>query len=173
MPDGTDVVFIEADLSEVVGVEGLKNFEGALKTRTSRRKEKGRKDDRARTRAEEREREREKSNISSGWADALPSHPSFISPALEEPESLEGDTVPIGPPPPITGAWGARSFASALHSAPTSTTAAQQRSQQRELMDDWDVDAAWHELERNSGGRKKRGTRLVVLGSGGGGGRRR
>ncbi|KAF8079028.1 hypothetical protein FPV67DRAFT_1467251 [Lyophyllum atratum] len=173
MPEGTDVVFIEADLSDVVGAEGLKNFEGALKTRTSRRKEKGRKDDRARMRAEEREREREKSDISSGWADAIPSHLSFASRSVEEPES-EGDSVPAGSSPPLAGAWGARSFASALHSAPTSTNSAPQRSQRRELvMDDWDVDAAWHELEQNAGGRKKRGTRLVVLGSGGGGGRRR
>jgi len=173
MPEGTDVVFIEADLSDVVGVEGLKNFEGALKTRTSRRKEKGRKDDRARARAEERE----KSNLSSTWADVTLSHSSFTAstvPPVEESEPLQGDSLPVATSPPITGAWGARSFASALHSAPIRGNSGQQRSQRRELVDDeWDVDAAWHELERNAGGRKKRGARLVVLGSGGGGGRRR
>jgi len=40
MPEGTDVVFVEADLEGVVGQEGLKNFEVALKTRRARRKEK-------------------------------------------------------------------------------------------------------------------------------------
>ncbi|GLB35771.1 putative RING-type zinc-finger [Lyophyllum shimeji] len=170
MPEGTDVVFIEADLSDVVGTEGLKNFEGALKTRTLRKEQKERKDDRARARAEERERERERSNISSNWAHPVSSPPSFISPAHEEHEMPEGETAPIATSPPIAGAWGARSFASALHSAPP---AAHQRSQRRDVVDDWDVDDAWHELERNAGGRKKRGTRLVILGSGGGGGRRR
>ncbi|KAG6842419.1 hypothetical protein C0991_007549 [Blastosporella zonata] len=172
MPEGADVVFIEADLSGVVGADGLKNFEGALKMRTSRRKEKGRKDDRARTRAEEREKEREKSHVSSAWTNVAPiySHSAPVSPPVEEFEESHEDDVAVAPSAPVSGAWGARSFASALHSAPT--TGGQSRSQRREV-DEWDVDAAWHELERTAGGRKKRGTRLVVLGSGGGGGRRR
>ncbi|KAF5385299.1 hypothetical protein D9615_001179 [Tricholomella constricta] len=175
MPEGADVIFIEADLSGVVGAEGLKNFEGALKMRTLRRKEKGRKDDRARTRAEEREREREQSHLSSVWG-VVPTHSSFGAPTpspVEEFESLPEEPIPVAPSPPISGAWGARSFASALHSASTSMSNDQPRSQRLEVVEDWDVDAAWHELERSTGGRKKRGTRLVVLGSGGGGGRRR
>ena len=47
LPEGADVVFIEADLEGVVSSEGLKNFEGPLNMHTARRKEKGRKDDRA------------------------------------------------------------------------------------------------------------------------------
>ncbi|KAG6846100.1 hypothetical protein H0H87_006464 [Tephrocybe sp. NHM501043] len=172
MPEGADVVFIEADLSDVVGVEGLKNFEGALKMRTLRRKEKGRKDDRARTRAEEREKEKEKAHISSTWSPAY-SYSAPVSPPVEEFEEAVEDVVVSAPTAPVSGAWGARSFASALHSAPTSGQGGQARSSQRREVDEWDVDAAWHELERSAGGRKKRGTRLVVLGSGGGGGRRR
>jgi hypothetical protein len=57
-PEGTDVVFIEADLEGVVGVEGLANFEGALKQRRARRREKGKKDDKAKVKAEEREKEK-------------------------------------------------------------------------------------------------------------------
>ncbi|KAG6919053.1 hypothetical protein DXG01_009763 [Tephrocybe rancida] len=174
IPEGADVVFIEADLSGVVGVDGLKNFEGALKMRTSRRREKGRKDDRARTRAEEREKEREKSTISSTWSNVVPSY-SYSAPVSSPVEGFEEppeEEVPSAPSPPISGAWGARSFASALHSAPTGAHGGQIRSQRREV-DEWDVDEAWHELERTAGARKKRGTRLVVLGSGGGGGRRR
>ncbi|KAG6873830.1 hypothetical protein C0995_010442 [Termitomyces sp. Mi166 len=171
MPEGADVVFIEADLLDVVGADGLKNFEGALKMRTARRKEKERKDDRARIRAEEKE----KSNLSSAWSDVNPSRafsaPVF-SPAVEDFEEHPEENVPVMPPPQVSGAWGARSFASALHSAPTSLSRGQARSEAREV-DEWDLDAAWHELERTAGGRKKRGARLVVLGSGGGGGRRR
>jgi hypothetical protein len=58
LPEAADVVFVEADLADVVGQEGLKGFEGALRMRRARRKEKGKKDDRAKARAEERERER-------------------------------------------------------------------------------------------------------------------
>lgn len=57
-PEGADVVFVETDLTDVVGADGLKNFERALTMRRNRRKEKGRKDDRARAKAEEREKEK-------------------------------------------------------------------------------------------------------------------
>ncbi|KAG5716466.1 hypothetical protein E4T56_gene15104 [Termitomyces sp. T112] len=171
MPEGADVTFIEADLSDVVGADGLKNFEGALKMRATRKKEKERKDDRARTRAEGKE----KSNLSTAWSGASPSRalstPVSI-PVVEDFEEPPVENVIVTPPPQVSGAWGARSFASALHSTATSEIRGQARSQPREV-DEWDLDAAWHELERTAGGRKKRGTRLVVLGSGAAGSRRR
>ncbi|KAG6851336.1 hypothetical protein H0H93_005734 [Arthromyces matolae] len=166
MPEGADVVFIEADLSSVVGTESLKNFEGALKMRSTRRREKEKKDDRARTRAEEKE----KFNSPTVWLDRTTSHSHSYSAPVEEHE--EQEILTPAPTASASGAWGARSFASALHSAAPSGNVNRPRSQPREV-DEWDVDAAWHELERNSGGRKKRGARLVILGSGSGGGRRR
>jgi len=165
IPEGADVVFIEADLEGVVGVEGLKNFEGALKMRTSRRKEKGRKDDRARTRAEEREKEK---RIIARSDEVL----SFVP--LEASDSPVDHAPPPDEPvrPQMPGAWGTRSFASALHSNPANH--ARQPAQPQWEVDEWDVDEAWDELERNAGARKKRGNRkLVVLGSGAAGGRRR
>ena len=57
IPEGADVVFIEADLEGVVGAERLGAFEGAIKVRRARRREKGRRDEKARAHAEERERE--------------------------------------------------------------------------------------------------------------------
>ncbi|KAG6811574.1 hypothetical protein H0H92_006823 [Tricholoma furcatifolium] len=172
MPEGADVIFIEADLLGVVGMDGLKNFEGALKMRSSKRKEKGRKDDRARTRAEEREKEKSIFSLTyqSHSFSAPASSPSVPSVPAEEYDDPD-EHLSTAPSPPVAGAWGARSFASALHSAPTRGNGTQARPQ-REI-DEWDVDAAWHELERSAGGRKKKGARLVVLGSGGGGGRRR
>ncbi|KAJ7146307.1 hypothetical protein C8R44DRAFT_757118 [Mycena epipterygia] len=172
MPDGADVVFVEADLTDVVGglEGGLKNFEGALKMRAARRKEKGKKDERARARAEEREREKERDV----FATVVPSATwrfTGDSPVLDE------VILPAQPAPEPSGAWGARSFAAALHSAPTTSSGrggGGQHSSRREEPeeDEWDMDAAWHELEARSGGGggggKKRNNKLVVLGSGAG-----
>ncbi|KAJ7110369.1 hypothetical protein C8R43DRAFT_1099731 [Mycena crocata] len=177
MPDGADVVFVEADLTEVVGgfEGGLKNFEGALKMRASRRKEKVRKDERARVRAEEREREKERDVF-------VTSAPSATWRFTGESPVLDEVIQPPQPAPEAAGAWGARSFASALHSAPTTPQGrggGSQHTSRREEHeeDEWDMDAAWHELESRSagggGGGKKRNNKLVVLGGGGGGRRRR
>ena len=169
MPESADVVFVEADLRGVVGIEGLKNFEVALKTRRARRLEKARKDDRARARAEERERE--KGQVATFWNE--PSHVLVPSPAPDTPATVVEEQPP---PPPVhqPGAWGERSFASALHAAPSQGGAAsqQQRAARLDPEDEWDMDVAWHELEQRSGaGRRKRSNKLVVLG--GAGGRRR
>ena len=188
LPEGADVVFIEADLEGVVGVEGLKNFEGPLKMRTSRRKEKGRKDDRAKARAEDREK------TSNRWNAATANHsvPTSAPLLIKEDIVADEDAVrvvesqsPHQPSPaavaPVTGSWGTRSFASALHSSPSTQGGISSGQQHRAVRgqdlveDEWDMDIAWHELEQRSGasGRKKRGNKLVVLGSGGGGARRR
>jgi len=181
-------VFIEADLEGVVGAEGLKNFEGPLKMRTLRRKEKGRKDDRAKMRAEDKE----KANIS--WTAATTGHsmsspapfviPDFDVSTVEDAVRLvesQSQSPQPSPAAPVTGAWGARSFASALHSSPPVEGRIGGQQQQNRAVrgqnydDEWDMDVAWHELEQRNGssGRKKRGNKLVVLGSGGGGARRR
>ncbi|KAF8973496.1 hypothetical protein BDZ97DRAFT_1900339 [Flammula alnicola] len=176
MPEGADVVFVEADLEGVVGAEGLKNFEGPLKMRTAKRKEKGRKEDRARVRAEEREREK----VNMPWSSVGSGHqePILISDLPTEDFSALGDMSAVNAPI-ISGAWGAQSFASALHSSSPASRpgSASQRPTRAQLNveDEWDIDVAWHELEQRNGGggRKKRGNKLVVLGSGGGGARRR
>lgn len=186
LPEGADVVFIEADLEGVVGVEGLKNFEGPLKMRTSRRKEKGRKDDRAKARAEDREK------ASNSWTAATANHSVPSSTPLLIPDHDTEDTsvksvesqslqqpssAAVGH---VTGSWGTRSFASALHSSPSTQGGISGQQQHRavrgqDFEDEWDMEVAWHELEQRSGasGGKKRGNKLVVLGSGGGGARRR
>lgn len=171
-PEGADVVFIEADLEGVVGQEGLKNFEGAIKLRKSRRKEKGRKDDRARARAEERERDK----VIAPWSESVFSVPLESVPHPVEVEEIANHESPT---PQISGAWGSRSFASAAHSASgadpghLNTT---NRNASQEIGDEWELDAAWHELEQRStagqGNKKKKGNKLVVMG-GGAGGRRR
>lgn len=189
LPEGADVVFIEADLENVVGAEGLKNFEGPLKIRNSRRKDKERKDDRARTRAEERERDKERLwTRSAVYSSSLPfgaaqeiANEAFQRFVIDDSppngdrsgEGVVFETSQQPQPATITGAWGNRSFASALHAAPPPRPSIPtSRTPARAEEEDWDVEGAWHELEQRNSGRKKRSNKLVVLGSGGGGRRR-
>ncbi|KDQ63141.1 hypothetical protein JAAARDRAFT_147139 [Jaapia argillacea MUCL 33604] len=183
MPEGADVVFVEADLEGVVGIEGLRSFEGALKSRRARRKEKGKKDDKAKARAEEREKEKLAMVAASSWSSVTRVVPSPVvmdrsDTPVEEFAIPTSDPEPEhAPSPQPTGVWGARSFASALHASSASgrpSTGAGQRAPRREeTEDEYDWDAAWHDLEQRGGGRKKRGSRMIVLGGGGAGGRRR
>ncbi|KAF5352383.1 hypothetical protein D9756_005809 [Leucocoprinus leucothites] len=179
-PEGADVVFIEANLEGVVGTEGLKNFEGLLKSRAARRKEKGKKDDKAKAKAEEREREKEKlwtasvansisSNpISARTPQSIDDFSAFATSLPQESEPLEPSASQQSQ---SSGVWGARSFASALHSPPTHPSNSERQRNRASVEDEWDMDVAWHELEQRAGGRKKKGAKLVLLG--GGGGRRR
>jgi len=176
MPEGADVVFVETDLEGVVGAEGLKNFEAALKMRIARRKDKERKEEKARVKAEER-----LNASTSQWANSVRQghqHKEDFSALGDiQPASLSTSALPAPAPTPVaSGVWGTRSFASALHSSPSRGVAASsQQSSHLTEEDEWDLDVAWHELEQRSGGsgRRKRANKLVVLGSGGGGARRR
>jgi len=167
LPEGADVIFVEADLESVVGPEGLKNFEGALKMRKSRRREKGKKDDRAKARAEEREREKRQHAAQVSWdsPDTRVVYPP-VSMTSIEPEEEE---APAPVPQQTSGAWGQGSFASALRSTSSRSNANAQIRPPRDMEDEFDIDIAWHELEQRSGGtgRKKRNNKLVVLGGGG------
>ncbi|OSD03542.1 hypothetical protein PYCCODRAFT_1434440 [Trametes coccinea BRFM310] len=178
LPEGADVVFVEADLEGVVGADGLRPFEGALRLRRSRRKEKGRKDDKARARAEEREKERLVQTYHD-FGISPPAAPAFSAPVEfefeQEPSAAAPEAEPVSSSPPEpSGAWGARSFASAAHAAqgraqgqraPASAPPRRER-----VEDEWELDMAFHELEQRTakGGGKKRGNKLVVLGGGGG-----
>ncbi|OJT08966.1 hypothetical protein TRAPUB_100 [Trametes pubescens] len=176
LPEGADVVFVEADLEAVVGADGLRPFEGALKLRRARRKEKGRRDDKARARAEEREKERlaqtyNEFGISPASAFGFTIPPDIPrEPSPSPPTAAEHEAASIPQP---TGAWGQRSFASAAHAAqgrePGQRPAPAARAREREE-DEWELDVAFHELEQRTakGGGKKKGNRLVVLGGGGG-----
>jgi hypothetical protein len=164
MPEGADVVFVEADLAGVVGDAGLRPFEGALKARRAKRETKGRKDDRARAKAEDREREKAAEAV---WrVTGVYEPPSRVPTPGVVPDGEE--EVPA-PAQEAAGAWGARSFASAMRAAGPGTP---RRREEREEVDEWDIDAAWHEMEQRTeggggggGGRRKKG-RMVVLGNG-------
>jgi len=190
LPESADVIFVEADLEGVVGAAGLRDFEKPLKMRAARRTDKARKDDRAKARAEEREREREQAEL------ARFMHRTTISSAVPISDNRDWGAPPLhdgSPPadaqsnasasPPVpSGAWGNRSFASALHSS-GGRGGAPGRKRNMVVDDDWDVDALWHDLEQKTAGsasgggghgkKKKNTSRMVVLGGGGSGARRR
>lgn len=167
MPESADVVFIEANLEGVVGKGGLKNFEGALKLRMARRREKDRKDERAKARAEEKQKER---TTVSSWDYLPPAQPVTMDSEDEFVPLPVRDGLSPKPPAPVTsGAWGSRSFASTL-SSPSQGRGNGTTRAGEDQQDDWDVDEAWHELEERSVNAKKRGNKLVILG---GSGRRR
>lgn len=204
-PEGADVVFVEADLEGVVGVEGLRAFEGAIKARRARRREKDRRDERARMRAEEREREKLAgigTSAAAWFSSGAAATDSLAWSELER--DTASPTLPLptlaaspAPPPQQSGAWGARSFASAANAGsgvaagrtPPRTAATATRPQLRLDDDDGadalafelDLDRAWHELEMERGpngasgegagvgaGGRRRRARMVVLGGGGG-----
>jgi len=172
-PEGADVVFIEADLEGVVGAGGLTNFEGALKQRRARRKEKGKKDDKAKARAEEREKEKLTRTLghNTPTSQAYVESPVSLADFPSGPEESVVSSPPVNAPTP-SGAWGNRSFASALHSPATSNQRPRQQPSRVNEDDEYDFDAAWHELEQMSNrGGKHRKQKMIVLG--GGGGRRR
>ncbi|KAJ7903768.1 hypothetical protein B0H14DRAFT_3421945 [Mycena olivaceomarginata] len=119
MPDGADVG-------------------GALKMRTARRKEKVRKDERARVRAKGRERENRDVFSASAPATATWRFAGEASVVGEE-------IMPAQAVPPE-----AASSAAAFDVSPAA------RRQPVEEENEWDMNAAWHELEAKSGGGKKR-----------------
>ena len=177
VPESADVVFIEADLSTVVGEETLRAFESPLRARRAKRRDRVRKEERAKVRAEVKEREKFRIPVA-----PVPPSPAFdfgevVAALPERPPSseeiiVEGAGVPLAEPQPQGGAWGQRSFASAAQNG--RARAAPQSRPQRDAVDEdeWDLDAAWHEMQRaGGGGRRKRANKMVVLG--GTGGRRR
>jgi len=196
LPVGTEVVFVEADLSGIVSKEVLAQFEQPLKARRDKRRKRVRREDRDKRRAEQAERAKH------------PTEPSYIVPsalvtggpmdpdqelamALAQsrldagmPISAEvGAAFPLpsaagmlGTSPTSTTARsppsGGGSFAWAVHSRATSSNPIRQREQPIE-----GVEEAWSALgtldgeEEEAPGRKKKGGKKgkkLVLGGGGG-----
>jgi len=196
IPEGVDVVFVEADLEGVVGPEGLRAFEGTIKARRARRREKDRRDEKARVRAEEREREKlfavgagaPSRTITAGGSPAWGTYE--LEPELDQDVSRAASPSPtLSPTAPQarpqqqqqrqqSGAWGARSFAAAANAGRGGSAVAPARNARPQLrydgedegVDEWtfelDLDRAWRELE----GQRERGPNGGSGSSSGGGG---
>lgn len=173
LPEGADVTFIETgwELEAIVGPEGLKPFEGALKMRQGKREQKEKKEERARQRAEERDRDA-----------ALQALSTWVPRSTRDRSQSRSPSPPpatTSTPDPTPGAWGNRSFASAIRttSNPSQQSPSRRRDREREEDLEWEsaIDAAWRDLEisqrdrgsRNAGGKKKGGKKLVILSSNG------
>jgi len=187
MPAGADVVFVEADLESVVGKEALAGFEGALRARKSRRKEKEKKDERNRLKAEEKTREQMaqaeswRVNLSASrevWRRRDADEPrdfGRMSPPLPQSQNDQTtDGITSGAvAAPTAGVWGARSFASTL-SGPASARPRADPEPKRNEESNWAIDAAWNELERareaagNGAKQKKKGNKIVLTLNGSG-----
>lgn len=169
LPEGSDVVFIEASLETVVGGDVLRPFEQALKQRRSRRLEKERKEERAKIKAEEAAQKREREMGLSRDFEQLDFHIQMTDPRDTPEAETEVMDQQQSSPSASSGAWGSRSFAMAANAG-----AARARCGRDEPVQEEDVlsfEMAWHELEDRSRQPKGKGSRFVLLG--GGGGRRR
>ncbi|KAH7338925.1 hypothetical protein B0J17DRAFT_628292 [Rhizoctonia solani] len=193
LPEGGEVVFAQVNVRGVVGEEAWREggWEGLVERRRKEREGRHRREERDRVKAEEKEREQarilgaygppgQRGGGAAGIGEDVPD-PEFFSPvpvpmADVHPEAEAESSEPQAPSQPP--AWGPRSFASALHSAPSGAPRRQAPAIREE--DAWEVDMAWHDLEeqhaRNAtaggGAGGKKGRKKLVL-MGGGPGRRR
>lgn len=180
LPAGTEVVFVEAELEEIVGKDGLLAFEQPLKARRAKRRERVKKEDRAKSRWEKAEREKlppptedrefalalARSTVETNWAD----QPVL---GVSAGSSHGAQTAPLPSPstsPTGMAVWGSlpqprATFATALHSHATTPTPARPRE------DDYELDAAWDAFEGMNIG-TMRETEKGGGGGGGGGGRK-
>lgn len=190
LPEGGEVVFAQVNVREIVGEDAWRegSWEGLTERRRREREGRVRRDDRERVRAEEKERERvrilgafgpprdQRGGGAAGIGEDVPD-PEFFSPVpavVSEDAHLESESTLETQGQPQ--AWGGRSFASALHSAPSP----RRQTPAVRAEDAWEVDMAWHDLEeqhaRNGAGGGmaggKKGRKKLVL-MGGGPGRRR
>ncbi|CAE6514612.1 unnamed protein product [Rhizoctonia solani] len=191
LPEGGELVFAQVNVREVVGEEAWREggWEGLVERRRKERESRHRREERDRVRGEEKEREKARILGAYGPPGQSGGGVAGIGEDVPDPEFFAPVPVPVAdvhpeaePPEPQTPsqppAWGPRSFASALHSAPSGVPRRQAPAAQDE--DAWEVDVAWHELEeqhaRNAaaggGAGGKKGRKKLVL-MGGGPGRRR
>lgn len=166
LPAGTEVVFVEADLEELVGKDDLAAFEQPLKARREKRRAKVKREDRAKTRWEQAEREKmpvmvpvedrefslalARSTVETTWSETLQPGSMSSSTSHHDTQSAPGPSPSTSPS--NHAMWGSHpqprpTFASALHS--TTATPISRRPQRIEPGDsDVEVDAAWEAFDR-------------------------
>lgn len=174
LPTGSDIVFLETDLSSIVSSRTLESFSPALKLRRQKRRDKGRREDKAKATSERKEIE---SRPSFGHLEINPSSYVFArqdfgpgshsNPYTSIPYAgfLQSANFPMGmttriSPPVVVGTtnegevekereqktvWGTTSFATALHSSSRPTGAFDEEYE--------GFDERWHEFEESNGRR--------------------
>jgi predicted phage tail protein len=110
---GTDVVFVEADLEDTLGPEAVAQFEQPLKQRRNRRRERIKKEDKAKLKWEAQEREK----MPFGVRTAIPNHSGDADEDFLL--ALQRSTVEMGPATSTTGASSSAVGGSEVSSSPT------------------------------------------------------
>ena len=173
LPIASDVVFVEADLSKIVSRKSLEPYSTALKQRRNKRRDRARKEDKAKLRSEQKAAEALPIYSSTGefglptsipfstmtpssWDDvqAFPSpSPALARPGTSPP--LQLSTSASSNPSSNTAAstWSNRSFATALHASHSTVY-------------DEDYEDQWNEVEESLG--RQRAARGGSGNSGGG-----
>lgn len=161
LPTGTEVIFVEADLEELVGKEGLVAFDQPLKARREKRRARVKREDKAKSKWEQAEREKmpvapartpaEDREFALALAHSIPVVQWENEPMLGQAGSVGSSSYASpGTSPtsgwahahPQPGAQATRSFASTLTSTrQRGAVTADARRLNRE--DEWQVDAAW------------------------------
>jgi hypothetical protein len=163
LPLGTEVVFVEAELEEIVGRDSLAAFDQPLRARREKRRARVKREDKAKVKWEQAERDKLPITAPSGapqggedreFAIALARsavETEWTTPALgTSASSSNSNPLRLAMPSPSTspsGAWGAQpqpraSFAHALHYRTTSSQPVARRDE-----NDWEVDAAWEAFD--------------------------
>lgn len=194
LPEACDLTFVEADLSSFVSQSTLSQYAQALKKRTAKRRERARKDDKARIKSEQAAAERERDMIyrSSRTADgAALGVPAAYTQSWSEPSPNDETSFPgLGPTssreadPDCGGetAEGTRSSAAAAPAEPlggrktvwgTRAVAASQMPNNRQDEEDHldtAVENAWNDFDamQQRGGRRQGRKKKVVLNLSGG-----
>lgn len=181
LPTAVDIVFIEADLTHVVSKSSLEPFSIALKQRRTKRRDKGRKDDRAKLKSELRELEErprfEGSTYTVGGGDGgqswqIPLTSSTLAESLMEnhafppPRSLnnnytssssnQNETSYGSPPKPEESSssstiWGTPNRSFASALHNPSTSSSRQNQSQYHYEED-EYDSRWQDFEDNYAG---------------------
>ena len=160
LPTGTEVIFVEADLEEIVGKEGLAAFDQPLKARREKRRARVKREDRAKSKWEQAEREKlpvaatrtpaEDREFALALAHSIPVVQWENEPILGQAGSV-GSSSYASPGTSPTSGWAhahtqpgvpaTRSFASTLTSTRQRASTTDTRRLNRE--DEWQVDVAW------------------------------
>lgn len=174
LPEACDVTFVEADLSGVVPPEALVPYAQALKKRANKRKDKARRDDRAKHKSEQAAAEKEREHYRSSTFRAEPAAESFVFPELRtELDQVSQDPAQLSTSPtsnfgtsPLGGGaggrqtvWGTRAIADAGG-----------RGRGEDALVDLEMESAWHDFDsmQQRGGRKQGRKKKVVLNLAGG-----
>lgn len=179
LPTSADLVFIEADLGKVVSKASLEPYLVPLKQRRTKRRDKARREDKAKAKSEQREQNlrpvytHSAEYSPSSYSVPLPTSISALTSSFSELHAFPPPSSGLSSSPPSAAApeatapssrstvWGTRSFATTLHAS---------SSHDYGGYEDPDFDDRWNEFEDSlGGGRGSRGG--SARGSNAGGGR--